>query len=56
MRLHRIILLERNIILKGCRIEFGFAKFTTDSNSNRKIILSDYLETVLKYTFTQPNL
>jgi hypothetical protein len=31
-------------------------RFTTDSNSNRKIILSDYLETVLKYTFTQPNL
>lgn len=31
-------------------------KFTTDSNANGKIILSDYLETVLKYTFTQPNL
>jgi hypothetical protein len=24
--LHRIILLERNITLKGCRIEFGFAQ------------------------------
>jgi hypothetical protein len=55
MRLHRIILLERNITLKGCRIEFGFTKFTTDSNS-KKNSLSDYLETVLKYTFTQPNL
>jgi nucleoside-diphosphate-sugar epimerase len=26
MLLHRIILLERNITLKGCRIEFGFAQ------------------------------
>jgi hypothetical protein len=26
MLLHRIILLERNITLKGCRIEFGFTQ------------------------------
>jgi hypothetical protein len=38
--------------LKGCRIEFG----CPNSMLIRKIILSDYLETVLKYTFTQPNL
>ena len=41
---------------KAVELNLALPKFTTDSNSNRKIILSDYLETVLKYTFTQPNL
>jgi hypothetical protein len=55
MRLHRIILLERILYSKAVELNLALPKFTT-SNSNRKIILSDYLETVLKYTFTQPNL
>ncbi|MFV8364035.1 SDR family oxidoreductase [Flavobacterium sp. ZT3P35] len=41
---------------KAVELNLALPKFTTGSNSNRKIILSDYLETVLKYTFTQPNL
>ena len=41
---------------KAVELNLALPKFTTDSNSNRKIILSNYLETVLKYTFTQPNL
>ena len=41
---------------KAVDLNLPLPKFTTDSNANGKIILSDYLETVLKYTFTQPNL
>lgn len=41
---------------KAIELNLALPKFSTDSNSNRKIILSDYLETALKYTFTQPNL
>ena len=41
---------------KAVELNLAVPKFTTDSNSIGKIILSDYLETVLKYTFTQPNL
>ena len=41
---------------KAVELNLALPKFTNDSNSNRKIILSDYLKTVLKYTFTQPNL
>nr|WP_309758683.1 SDR family oxidoreductase [Flavobacterium sp.] len=41
---------------KAVELNLAVPKFTTDSNSIGKIILSDYLKTVLKYTFTQPNL
>lgn len=41
---------------KAVDLNLALPKFTSESNSKGKIILSDYLETVLKYTFTQPNL
>lgn len=41
---------------KAVDLNLPLPKFTTDSNANGKIILSNYLETVLKYTFTQPKL
>lgn len=47
---------EEYYIKKAVDLNLPLPKFTTDCNANGKIILSDYLETVLKYTFTQPNL
>ena len=41
---------------KAVNLNLALPKFNTNSNASGKIILSDYLETVLKYTFTQPNL
>lgn len=43
-------------VQKAVDLNLPLPKFTTDCNANGKIILSDYLETVLKYTFTQPKL
>ena len=43
-------------VQKAVDLNLPLPNFTNDSDTKGKIILSDYLETVLKYTFTQPNL
>lgn len=41
---------------KAGELNLALPNFTNDNDTKGKIILSDYLKTVLKYTFTQPNL
>ena len=43
-------------VQKAVDLNLPLPNFTNDSDTKGKIILSDYLETVLKYTFTQPKL
>ena len=41
---------------KAIDMNLPLPQFTFESDAGGKIILSDYLETILKYTFTQPKL